>query len=56
MNENAKVFIYRPEKYEGPIAINATPSKEMIEYHKNSCIQVNMNDKTYFIKEGKICP
>jgi len=44
MDENS--FIYIPEKYPGPIAIDMKPSKECDEYHKNSYIQVNMNNET----------
>lgn len=40
-------FIYRPEKYDGPIAIDIKPSKECIEYHKNYCIQFNLSKELY---------
>lgn len=46
-------FIYRPENYPGPIAINATPSKELKEYHENTCIQINIGDQSYVKKIGK---
>lgn len=39
-SKREEVFVYRPEKYDGPIAIDATPSKECREYHENSLIQV----------------
>ncbi len=35
-------FVIRPGNYTGPIAIDATPSPEMKEYHKNFKIQVNL--------------
>ncbi len=39
-------FVYKPDNYPGPIALNATPSKECKEYHENSCIQINIENKT----------
>jgi hypothetical protein len=47
MNE---YFIYRPKIYPGPIAIDMKPSKELIEYHENSSIQINMEGKTIIKK------
>ena len=41
--ENA--LIYRPAFYDGPIAINSKPSKECKEYHENSYIQINIDNK-----------
>ena len=38
------VFLFRPEKYEGPIAIDRKPSKECDEYHKRFQIQVNIKN------------
>lgn len=35
-------FIYRPENYTGPVAIDCKPSKECDEYHKNSKVQINI--------------
>jgi hypothetical protein len=43
-------LIYKPEKYEDAIAIDIKPSEELKEYHKNSVIQINMNDKIYHKK------
>lgn len=43
-------FIYKPEKYPGPIAIDIKPSKELKEYHENSCIQINHEGKTILKK------
>ena len=34
------VLVFRPEKYEGPIDIDAIPSKECREYHENSGVQI----------------
>ena len=48
------VFVYRPDTYQGPIAINATPSKECKEYHKNSCIQINVNDENILKRCGAL--
>lgn len=48
INENS--FIYIPEKYDGSIALDAKPSKECEDYHKNSCIQINISDKTILKK------
>lgn len=45
--------VYVPEKYPGPIALDATPSKECSEYHKNSCIQINANDGVILKKIGQ---
>lgn len=58
MNENFEkidenTFIYRPKNYRGPIVLNATPSKELKEYHENSCIQANVNGKSYLKKVKK---
>jgi hypothetical protein len=35
-----QAVVYRTKNYPGPIAIDATPSKECDEYHKNSQIQI----------------
>ncbi len=35
-------FIYRPENYPGPIAIDCKPTKECDEYHKNAKVQINI--------------
>lgn len=43
MNNN--IFVYRPDLYSGPIAIDCKPSKECDEYHKNSVIYF-MNEMT----------
>ena len=40
--EDVKEFVNRPEKYEGPIAIDCKPSKKCDDYHKNSVIQINI--------------
>lgn len=45
-------FIYRPENYIGPIALDAKPSSECKQYHKNSRIQINI-DKEYLKKNFK---
>jgi hypothetical protein len=50
MQEGYVEFIYKPEKYEGCKAIDIKPSEELKKYHKNSVIQINTNDKTYFKK------
>ena len=39
-------FIYRPDNYRGPVALDATPSKECRKYHENSCVQINLAGKT----------
>jgi hypothetical protein len=44
-------FVYRPENYIEPIALDAKPSEECERYHKNSCIQINI-DKEYFKKQS----
>jgi len=43
-------FVFKPEKYPGPIAINVIPSPELIEYHKNAKIQINVYGKIYIEK------
>lgn len=43
-------LIYRPDKYDGPTALNATPSEECKEYHKNSYIQINVDGKNMLEK------
>ncbi len=45
MTRNGKVIgeVYRPKNYTSPIALDATPSKECDEYHKNAQIQVNLS-------------
>lgn len=50
MKENSREFIYRPEKYPGPIANDMKPSKELKKYHENSCIQINHEGKTILKK------
>jgi hypothetical protein len=35
-------FVYRPPKYEGPIAVDCTVSEAMDEYHKKSKVQINL--------------
>lgn len=40
-----KNIVYKPKNYDRPIALNAIPSKECDEYHKNSFIQININEK-----------
>ena len=40
-------FVYKPENYPGPIAIDMKVSKELDEYHKNAKIQINIGGKTY---------
>lgn len=42
-NEN----IFRPKNYPGPIALDAIPSKECQEYHRNSSIQINMPNECF---------
>jgi hypothetical protein len=36
--------IIKPEKYDGPIAIDMKVSKELDDYHKNYVIQINTHD------------
>lgn len=36
------------------IAINATPSEGLKAYHKDSVIQVNLDDDTIYIKVQKV--
>ncbi len=43
-------LIYRPEKYDGPIAISVKPSKKCKEHHENSYIQARIEDKTILKK------
>ena len=39
------IFIYKPNKSsEDPIAINMIPSEELKEYHRNSCVQINLSE------------
>jgi hypothetical protein len=45
-----EIRIYKPEKYEVPIAIDVKPSKELEDYHKNSVIQVNFPDGKCILK------
>lgn len=35
-------FVYVNKDYKGPEAINLKPSKELDEYNKSSCIQINL--------------
>ncbi len=35
------IFVYRPPMYYGSIAINAIPSVELKNYHRNSKVQIN---------------
>ena len=54
MNEEMEIFkrdhsdkgysevIYISKNYPGPIAYGVQPSKELIEYHKNSVIQIHL--------------
>ena len=39
-------FVFKTDNYPGPIALDATPSKECREYHENSCIQIDVGNKT----------
>ena len=48
-----EIFVYRTEKYPGPIAIDCKPSKELREYHENSLIQINIGENSYIKKVGK---
>ncbi len=54
MNE----FIYKPDNYPGPVALDAIPSKECDEYQKNSKVCVKFaNNITYlesFLKKHNI--
>jgi hypothetical protein len=50
---NDNEYVYIPEKYSGPLALNIKPSKECDEYHKNSYIQINIKEKAY-IKKASI--
>lgn len=43
-------FLYIPEKYDCTKVIDVKPSKELQEYHKNSCVQINVGEKTYIRK------
>jgi hypothetical protein len=43
-------FIYKPDNYPGPIALDATPSKECDEYHKNSKVYVNFSNNITFLE------
>jgi hypothetical protein len=43
-------LIYRPENYNGPIAIDIKPSNECKQYHENSYIQTNIEDTTILKK------
>lgn len=52
-NDNCVTFIYLPDKYPGPIAMDAKPSKKCDEYHKNSCIQINHEGKNILKKANK---
>lgn len=38
-------FIFKPENYSGPIAIDCKPSKECDEYHKNSKVYITLNEE-----------
>ncbi len=44
------IHIFKSENYPGPMAIDVKPSKECREYHENSCIQVNIDGKSYVKK------
>jgi len=37
------IFVYRPKKHEMAV-IDCIPSKECDEYHKRSCIQINIQE------------
>jgi hypothetical protein len=39
-------WVYTPEIYTNPSAIDTNPSKECRKYHENSCIQINIDDQT----------
>lgn len=43
-----KFFVIKGSKES--IALDATPSEECKEYHRNSCIQINHDDKTYLMR------
>lgn len=45
MNKMGDEIIYRPKNYPGPEALNAIPSKEMIDYHKNAKVQINLSQE-----------
>ena len=40
-------FVYRNPKYNGPQVQNAIPSKECVEYHKNSFVQFIISQELY---------
>lgn len=44
-DEHISGTVYVPKNYPGPIAIDATLSKEAEEYLKNGKIQINMSDE-----------
>lgn len=41
-NEGPYRFVYRDPNYQGPIAMDAIPSKECVEYHKRGQVQINL--------------
>lgn len=48
MIEETLVFI--PDRYDGPEALEATPSVECKRYHENSYIKFNTNEEQFLRK------
>ena len=50
-HDYSSAFIYRPKKYEGPIALDMKPSEACKQYHKNLVIQFNVRQSDIFTSD-----